>query len=128
MRRSDSDATTGKLSGPEPLGKNPKERDFVVETGEERVADVEVRKEREPTFVPDFVGGFSSIGSDGLAGRCLRKAEITFEMMPGGGVCIRQEVVWGAIVLMSVSNAEFDKSKRRDAASATTLQVPLTKT
>jgi hypothetical protein len=59
--------TTGKSAVAEPCGKNPKDRDFVVDAGEEWVINSEVGYKWEPTLAPDRVSGLGAVLGDCLS-------------------------------------------------------------
>jgi hypothetical protein len=76
--------TAAEFPGSEPLSKDAQEGYFVVDVGKEGVNEAETTDVWFPAAVPDGIAGTVSITADGLSGRCLCNAEISFELKSGG--------------------------------------------
>jgi hypothetical protein len=99
VARSDRFTTAAEFPTAQADGEHPEDRDFVIDIGEEWVANAEVGKVWQPAVVPDRDGGFGSAFRHSLSAFCRRSAEITVESTSGRGCSICQGFFCGARVV-----------------------------
>ena len=92
-----SDRFVAEAEGPgaDPLGKDLKDRDGVLDPGEKGVGVPQGADKRCPKLVPDAVLVPGAFGGDGGGGGRLSKAEVSFKGRSGGKVRNCQGFVCG---------------------------------